>query len=58
MKHWWQAIMDSKQKERVEALYGCDEKITFYMIHSGTKIGSTSKAKLDQGLVDELEDKD
>ena len=50
--------MDSKQKERVEALYGCDEKITFYMIHSGTKIGSTSKAKLDQGLVDELEDKD
>ena len=48
--------MDDEQKKRVMELYGCDENITSYMINLGYKIGSTTKAKLDRGLVDELED--
>ncbi len=47
--------MDKAQKKRIKALYGCDEKITSYLIHSGTKIGNTTKSKLEQGNVDELE---
>ena len=50
--------MDEKEKERVKTLYGCDESITSYLISTGTKIGTTSKTKLKQGIVDELEDND
>ena len=50
-------MMDKKQKERIKSFYGGDEKITPYIIiNSGIKIGTTTKAKLDKGLVNELED--
>lgn len=50
--------MDDEEKKRVMELYDCDDDITSYIIHSGTRIGSTTKARLDKGLVDELEDDD
>ena len=50
--------MYEKERERVMELYGCNENITSYLISTGTKIGTTSKAKLKQGIVDELEDDD
>lgn len=50
--------MDKKKRDRVMALYGSDENITSYLISTGTKIGTTSKAKLNQGIADKLEDND
>ncbi len=47
--------MDESKKKRILELYGCDEKINSYMVHSGTKIGNTTKSRLKEGLsVDDL----
>lgn len=43
------------EEERVKALYGCEDDITAYLIRPGTKIGNTTKSKLENGTVDELE---
>ena len=47
--------MNKKEKERIKALYGSEEEITSYLIYSGTKIGNTTKSKLDKGIVEDLE---
>ncbi len=48
--------MDESKKKRILKLYGCDESISSYMVHSGTKIGNTTKSKPKEGLaVDDLE---
>ena len=47
--------MDEKQKERIKKLYGSEEDITAYMIHSGTKMGNTTISKLKQGFVKDLD---
>ena len=48
--------MDEAKKKRVLDLYGCSDSISAYLVHSGTKIGSTTKAKLQDGLVDNLDE--
>lgn len=49
--------MNESDKKKILQLYGCDEPITSYIIHSGTKIGGTNKSKLKIGSVKNLEDK-
>ena len=45
---------NDKQKQRVKDLYNCDADITAYLVNSGTRIGNTSKSKLDKGIADDL----
>lgn len=48
--------MDETKKKKILELYGCDESISSYMVHSGTKVGNTTKSKLKEDLsVDGLE---
>lgn len=45
---------DDKQKQRVKDLYNCDQDITAYLVDSGTRIGNTTKSKLESGFADDL----
>ena len=56
MMLWWNN-MDDIEKKRILDLYGCSDSVSLHVIHSGTKVGHTTKSKLDSGLIKELDEK-
>lgn len=48
--------MNEKEKERVKALYNSKDDVRSLMINPGTRIGSTTKKKLNKGIYSELDD--
>ena len=53
---WWNN-MDDVQKKRILDLYGCSDSVSSYLIRSGTKVGHTTKSKLEHGSIEELDEK-
>ena len=49
--------MDDVQKKRILDLYGCPDSVSSYLIRSGTKVGHTTKSKLEHGSIEELDEK-